>query len=165
VAAGKRIPSDMKYFKEITSGTIDPNKINAALMGRRTWLGIPEKFRPLTGRLNIVLSNDSEWMKTLPKEVLSAKNLAEAINLIDSNPELCLKVESMMIVGGVQLFEESLFHPLCDSYHVTCIDTEFPCDTYLTQATIEKLKSLQPASVSENHTENGLNFRYYTMLT
>ena len=46
----------MKYFKELTSRTTDPAKQNAVVMGRKTWESIPAKFRPLAGRINVVLS-------------------------------------------------------------------------------------------------------------
>jgi dihydrofolate reductase/thymidylate synthase len=46
----------MKYFKELTSRTADPGKQNAVIMGRKTWESIPAKFRPLPGRINVVLS-------------------------------------------------------------------------------------------------------------
>ena len=46
----------MAYFKELTTRTVDPAKQNAVIMGRKTWESIPPKFRPLAGRLNIVLS-------------------------------------------------------------------------------------------------------------
>jgi hypothetical protein len=46
----------MKYFKELTSRTSDPTKQNAVVMGRKTWESIPAKFRPLAGRINVVLS-------------------------------------------------------------------------------------------------------------
>ncbi len=51
-----KIPGDMAYFKELTSRTVDPAKQNAVVMGRKTWESIPAKFRPLAGRLNIILS-------------------------------------------------------------------------------------------------------------
>ena len=46
----------MTYFKELTSRTADPGKRNAVIMGRKTWESIPAKFRPLPGRLNVVLT-------------------------------------------------------------------------------------------------------------
>ena len=37
------IPRDMAYFKNITSSTINSNKENAVIMGRKTWESIPEQ--------------------------------------------------------------------------------------------------------------------------
>ncbi|PNH03081.1 Bifunctional dihydrofolate reductase-thymidylate synthase 2 [Tetrabaena socialis] len=51
-----KLPGDMAYFKELTSRTRDSARQNAVIMGRKTWESIPAKFRPLKGRLNIVLS-------------------------------------------------------------------------------------------------------------
>jgi dihydrofolate reductase len=43
------LPSDMQHFRELTTG-------GTVVMGRKTWASIPEKFRPLPGRRNLVLS-------------------------------------------------------------------------------------------------------------
>lgn len=44
------LPVDMKYFKETTLG-------HYVLTGRKNYESIPEKFRPLKGRTNLVVSN------------------------------------------------------------------------------------------------------------
>ncbi|EPB69647.1 putative dihydrofolate reductase [Ancylostoma ceylanicum] len=51
---------DMNFFVKHTSTTEDPAKMNAVIMGRKCWESIPEKFRPLKNRLNVVIS------RTLP---------------------------------------------------------------------------------------------------
>jgi dihydrofolate reductase len=43
------IPEDMAHFRELTAGQV-------VLMGRATWESLPERFRPLPGRENVVLS-------------------------------------------------------------------------------------------------------------
>ena len=48
--------SDLKNFKEITTLTKEWEKQNALIMGRKTWESIPEKFRPFSGRKNIIIS-------------------------------------------------------------------------------------------------------------
>ena len=52
-----KLKGDLKYFRNLTIQTQDRNKINAVIMGRTTWESIPDKFRPLPNRLNIILSN------------------------------------------------------------------------------------------------------------
>ena len=54
-----KLPADMAFFREITS-VAQQGKSNAVIMGRKTWASIPEKFRPLKGRLNIVLSGSED---------------------------------------------------------------------------------------------------------
>lgn len=44
------VPEDMAHFKEITMGA-------PVIMGRRTWESLPERFRPLPGRDNYVVSS------------------------------------------------------------------------------------------------------------
>ena len=64
------IPKDLKHFKTITTEVNDKTKQNAVIMGRKTWESIPEKFRPLAGRVNVVLSttmagSPAEGVRTL----------------------------------------------------------------------------------------------------
>ena len=54
-----KLPGDMAYFKELTSKTADSSKQNAVIMGRKTWESIPLKFRPLPGRINVVLTRNA----------------------------------------------------------------------------------------------------------
>lgn len=55
-----KLPSEMARFKSLTSYAEDPTKRNAVIMGYNTWLAIPEKFRPLQNRLNVVLSRSKK---------------------------------------------------------------------------------------------------------
>ena len=57
-----QLPEDMKYFKRITKSTEDVTKRNAVIMGRKTWESIPKKFRPLEGRVNVVLTRHPEYV-------------------------------------------------------------------------------------------------------
>ena len=50
-----RMSSDLKRFKELTTG----DGFNAVVMGRKTWDSLPDPYRPLPERTNIVLSRDS----------------------------------------------------------------------------------------------------------
>ncbi|WAR58751.1 hypothetical protein PtB15_10B90 [Puccinia triticina] len=50
-----RLKEDMNFFKFVTT-LAPPNHANVVIMGRKTWLSIPAKFRPLANRINIVVS-------------------------------------------------------------------------------------------------------------
>ncbi len=52
------LPQEMARFKALTLQTANNAHSNAVIMGRRTYESIPSKFRPLKGRVNIVLSRD-----------------------------------------------------------------------------------------------------------
>jgi dihydrofolate reductase len=69
-----RIPQDLQYFQKLTTqGFFQCNnpalsqsdlvpKKNAVIMGHTTWKSIPKKFRPLSNRINVILTrNPSEW--------------------------------------------------------------------------------------------------------
>ncbi|WP_324273838.1 dihydrofolate reductase [Blastococcus brunescens] len=48
------LPEDLKLFRARTTGS-------TVVMGRRTWESLPERFRPLPGRTNVVLTSDPDW--------------------------------------------------------------------------------------------------------
>jgi len=69
-----RLPREMAYFASVTSDAPSP-LMNAVIMGRRTWESIPDKFRPLKNRINVVLSQDPDYdlydadpLSTLPSD-------------------------------------------------------------------------------------------------
>ena len=61
IGRGNRLPwklsSDMARFKELTEG----GGFNSVIMGRKTWDSLPDAFRPLPERVNIVMSRDTDW--------------------------------------------------------------------------------------------------------
>ncbi|PRQ76741.1 hypothetical protein AAT19DRAFT_12159 [Rhodotorula toruloides] len=50
-----RLSKEMAYFARMTKGE-GQELANAVIMGRKSWEGIPSKFRPLPGRVNVVVS-------------------------------------------------------------------------------------------------------------
>ena len=68
------LKNDLLFFKNITSNNITSNNIstnskinrNVVLMGRKTWFSISNDKRPLANRINLVLTNDKELLKTSP---------------------------------------------------------------------------------------------------
>lgn len=124
-----RLPGDMAFFKALTCGTSEPSKRNALVMGRRTWESIPPKFRPLPGRLNVVLSRSAQLCPLSSKEVLVCSSLHSALHLLAS-PPYSASVETVFVIGGGQVYKEAVELPGCDAIHMTEIEYSCECDTF-----------------------------------
>lgn len=144
-----RLKGDLAYFRDLTSKTQNPNKKNAVIMGRTTWESIPEKFRPLPNRLNIVLSHK------LAKEGL---NGAEVANSIQAALLLAEKynVENCFVIGGGKVYRETIDLPECQRIYITEIKGNFSCDTYFPN--FKEHFKLQ--SNSELKEENNITYQF-----
>lgn len=57
-----RLTKEMAYFARVTKGeNVERDGTNAVIMGRKSWEGIPSKFRPLPGRRNVVVSRQESY--------------------------------------------------------------------------------------------------------
>lgn len=87
-----RLPADLKRFKQTTKG-------HAVIMGRKTWLSIPEARRPLSERLNIVLSRDPTFV---------AQGAEVVISLDDAIAIGARFNDEVMIIGGAAVYRDAL---------------------------------------------------------
>lgn len=136
-----RIRLDMAYFKHMTRDKKeDPKKMNCVIMGRKTFFSIPSKFRPLQGRLNVVLSrNPEETAKSLPPDVMVFSSLQNALDCISSNFVKIGLVENTFICGGEELYKEAIQHPQCHHVYVTEIQNEVEgCDTFFSENLVQE---------------------------
>lgn len=124
------LPSDLRYFKELTTTTSTPGKRNAVIMGRKTWESIPQKYRPLPGRLNIVLTRSGKFEGVKPEDLVMCRDLPLALKLL-AEPPYSLAVERVFVIGGGQVLREALNAPGCQAIHLTDIETNFDCDTFI----------------------------------
>lgn len=141
-----KLPPDMKRFSQITSTTLDPDKQNAVIMGRKTWESIPERFRPLPNRVNIVLTLSNV---ELPGAT-TVHSFHSAINAVVHNP----KVERAFVIGGAEVYKRALEH--ADGIYVTALTQEFECDVHFPQIGEEfALREWE-----ETHHHAGIDFAY-----
>lgn len=99
-----KLPSDLSFFKEITSTTADPDKQNAVVMGRKTWESIPLKYRPLPRRLNIVLTRSGSYeIANKENDVVTCGSISSALQLLAESP-YCFSIEKVFVIGGGQIF-------------------------------------------------------------
>lgn len=106
------IPSDMKFFRETTTGKV-------VVMGRKTLESFPNGL-PLKNRTNIVLTRNRDYQ------------VKDAI-VVHSVPELLVKLdkyssEDVYVIGGDSVYQELL--PYCDVAHVTKINHVYAADSW-----------------------------------
>lgn len=120
-----KLPTDMKFFKKITSYTTSSSKKNAVIMGRNTWESIPEKFRPLPGRLNVVLSRSIKHIDS-HGELIVSDSLDAALALLASPPHSTI-VESVYVIGGGQVYRSAeILGPLYPFWFLVASLIAFP---------------------------------------
>eukprot|EP00897_Mesotaenium_endlicherianum_P004393 jgi/Mesen1/3982/ME000210S03232 len=124
-----KLPRDMKFFKDITSTTSGTSRKNAVIMGRKTWESIPSKFRPLPGRLNVILTR-TNMPNSYPAGVEVCRNLNIALELLASEP-FAEDIEFVYVIGGGEVYREALVSPLCEAIHLTEIEGDITCDTFI----------------------------------
>ena len=102
-----RMSSDLKRFKELTTG----DGFNAVVMGRKTWDSLPDQYRPLPERTNIVLSRDSS-LRIDGAEVALYDGRAVEIGYSEGCDEL-------WVIGGAEIY--GLMIQRCEEIHLSLI--------------------------------------------
>ena len=138
-----QLSADMAHFKKITQGAGN----NAVIMGRKTWDSIPDKYRPLPGRLNVVLSRQKDL--ELPDGALLANQLNDAL-------AGCKDCKEVFVIGGGAIYEQALAHPDCGTCHLTAVHGNFDCDTFFLP--VESQWNLESDTPPQK--ENGLSFSF-----
>lgn len=108
------VPEDLAYFKKMTLGS-------PVIMGRKTWDSLPVRFRPLPGRLNVVVTRQANWSA---EGAVVAHTIAQAC-------AHCPPESTAWIIGGAELYAQAL--PMADSAVITEIDADFEGDAFAPQ--------------------------------
>ena len=113
IGRGNRLPwklsSDMTRFKELTEG----DGFNSVIMGRKTWDSLPDAFRPLPERVNIVMSRDTDWQA---EGAETALYIGRAIELAYAEGS-----DECWVIGGAQVY--GMFLERMEEIHVTTVHT------------------------------------------
>ena len=149
-----RSKHDMRYFKQLTTSTVNPLNINVVIMGAKTWTSIK---KPLPGRVNIVVSSkDTELARreyNITNDVGVASSVYSAIANMKNYPEHG-HIENVFIIGGSNIYREAIDKDLLDNLHITHIlsskntysaDAFFPCsiDKLLEKFALKHATTLQ----------------------
>lgn len=142
------LPEDLKHFSKLTTG-------HPVIMGRKTWESFPDKYRPLPGRTNIVVTRNEEWAST-PE--------AEGATVVSSLDDALLESQfapggqKVWIIGGGEIFDQSM--GLANLAVITIIDADFEGDTFAPELGDDwTFDTMAPADgwLTAN---NGTNYRF-----
>lgn len=133
------LPEDLAHFKRTTLG-------RPVIMGRKTWDSLPPKFRPLPGRLNIIITRDTGFV---------AEGAAIAHSL-EAARDLCPTGSDAWVIGGAQIYAEAL--PLAHTVVVTEIARDFEGDAFAPTLGPEWREAVREAHVAAS----GLPFAFVT---
>jgi dihydrofolate reductase len=101
-----RLPGEQRMFKERTMGA-------TVVMGRATWDSLPERFRPLPGRRNVVLTRDPRWRA-------DGAVVARSVDDVTG--------DDFWVIGGAEIYRA--FLPRAGHIVRTTVDLEVAGDTY-----------------------------------
>ena len=108
------LPADMKFFKETTTGHV-------VVMGRKNFESIPEKYRPLPNRENVVLTRNKDY---------SAPNCLVFHSIEDCIAHYSSKEKKVFIIGGGEIYKEALELDIIEEMYITHIDDTYDADTF-----------------------------------
>lgn len=131
------IKEDMKRFRALTMG-------KPCVMGRKTWDSLPEAFRPLPGRINVVISRQPNLSL---KGAFVAPSLEAALDVL-LVPEVC-------IIGGGDIYSAALRY--ADTVHLTRVMNDAPGDVFF-KALDRKVWRLDTSNVVDG---DGYRFATY----
>ncbi|KAK6543781.1 dihydrofolate reductase [Orbilia ellipsospora] len=133
-----RLPSEMSYFARVTRRvpphptTATHKYANAVIMGRKTWESLPPKYRPLPGRINVIVSRNSSTRSGSGKGVGGGEfwvgDIEEGVGLLrqkfpppssssssegkeDEVAGLSLQLHQIFIIGGSQIYKLAMDLP------------------------------------------------------
>ncbi|KRX26786.1 Viral dihydrofolate reductase [Trichinella nelsoni] len=148
----------MQHFKKMTTSVRDPNKINAVIMGRNTWYSIPEKYRPLSGRFNIIISGTMPQLSD--EDVIVTWHWREAIEIVE-HPISKKAIETFWICGGAKLYNDVIESGLWNRLYVTWIMKEFDCDAFFSFPDKNTIKLVEDDRIpSDIQVEKGIHYKY-----
>ena len=106
------LPEDMKWFKDITTDHI-------VAMGRNTWDSLPDDYRPLPNRTNIIISRS---MTEAPEGAVLVSSI------IDAALYAALRGEDIYFIGGGEIYKSAL--EFVDKLYITHVNGRHEGDTY-----------------------------------
>lgn len=135
-----RISEDFKHFKRTTVN-------QSCIMGRKTWDSLPDNFKPLPNRVNIVLSRKDVQLENenKTKDLFFESSLEEAIEFSSAAfPE-----KEIFIIGGAQIYQEALNKKLANRIIASEVKGVYEGDTFFPELQLEGMEIVKSMKVIE----------------
>ncbi len=121
------LPEDMSFFKQLTMGSHLKQQYNVVIMGRKTYESIPDSFRPLCNRLNIILTQlgydeDHEGVRIVSSIEDALLQAGQLVQIGEANNIYC--------IGGKSIYEKMLHYEGCRYLYVTFLEGVYECDAF-----------------------------------
>ena len=131
------VPEDLANFKALTNDSV-------VVIGRKTWDSLPEKFRPLPNRINLVLSRGS--FEAPGAEVVTYEDV------VKDYPDA-------WVIGGREIYQ--LFMPHVTEAYITRVGLDVPTEgaVYAPRLSFKELKAGEWLRSSTN-----ISYRFETHL-
>jgi len=122
------IKSDMELFRKKTIG----NKNNCVIMGKNTFLSIPDKYRPLKDRSNYILTSDPELILKYKDKVTILNNPLDLLHLLKNS-----HYDEYWVIGGESIYTLIMnkYIHLIKEIHITIINKNYNCNKHFPKIT------------------------------
>lgn len=135
------LPSDLKRFKQITEGS-------CVVMGRKCWESIPEKFRPLPKRVNVVITRNEAFEA---KGAATLSDLDKVLTQLRDNGD----EDEVFVIGGSEIYKQAFKY--ATRLFLTRILAEIDGDVFLEGLNPDEWEYVEGSEIQK---ENNLSFKF-----
>ena len=147
----------MKHFQKTTEGGV-------VVMGRKTWESLPEKFRPLPGRTNIVVTRDTSYIIPTFSHVGKSGNDSLPVQVVHSIEDALTTGrraaggDEVFIIGGAEIYKAAL--PFTNTLYLTLIESDAEGDVFFPE--YKKEFALENKSSAQTEDQLPYSFAIFT---
>jgi dihydrofolate reductase len=138
------LPEDLAHFRELTRGS-------TVVMGRKTWDSLPERFRPLPGRTNVVVTRQADW---------HVEGTSTAGSLEAALDEHEVDGRTVWVIGGGEIYRRAL--PRADRIELTEVDLALEGDTRAPEVGAGWTRTVDPAE-GWSESPGGIRHRFVSL--
>lgn len=140
---------DMKNFREITIGGF-------VLMGRNTWDSISLLHKPLRGRVNIIMTRNTDF---LPKPISPRPDTKVVVVHCLKDVMEVVRDNHCYVVGGEQIY--NLMWPFINRIYLTHVEGDWKCDTHAPLINIKSWRKSDSQPEQPTHHHLSINYHFY----